>query len=154
MALDVKLKANGSEKDLLTVPSQVQANSEILIVGAAPPAFGAFKSVGRSSAGTSAIVTPTSGGSVIMTDMIVTASKAATSDVTVRFTDDTNTVDILLSDSINAPINLAIAFRGLWRGWKDARVDLITTGNVIVQVTIGYIKVPDGVPFTEWDALR
>ena len=45
-------------------------------------------------------------------------------------------------------------FNGLWRGWKDARLEMVTTGTFASTVSLGYIKVATSLPFAEWDALR
>ena len=46
------------------------------------------------------------------------------------FTDGVETINIIVADSTNAPINLAIPFAGRWQGWRDARIDLITVNAV------------------------
>ncbi len=116
--------------------------------------FGVFKNISRSSAGTTEITAPVTKGAIVLTDLLLTASKAATSDVTIHFDDGVRQEVIALSDSINAAINLAVGFQGRWHGWRDAHIDLVTTGNVIVNVTLGYYKIPLGLEFAEWDALR
>ena len=116
--------------------------------------FGVFKNVSRSGAGTTEITTPDANGAIVLTDLIITASKTVTSDVTIHFDDGTNQEVIALSDSIGGVVNLAIGFTGLWQGWRDADLDLVTTGNVVVNVTVGYYKIPNGLEFAEWDALR
>ncbi len=113
-----------------------------------------FKAVNRTSAGTTIIATPNDKGAIVVTDIIISAKKAATSDVLIEFDDGVDTVILFLADSINSDFNIAIPFVGLFRGWQNADLKLVTTGNVVATVTAGYMKVPDGLPFAEWDALR
>jgi hypothetical protein len=135
-------------------PSIHEPEEILQVIATEPARHGVFKAVGRTSAGTTIITTPDGGGSIFITDLVLSASKAATSDVTIQFTDGSNTVIVFLGDSINAPINLAVGFVGRWQGWKDARLELVTTGNVIANVAVGYVKSPQGPGFAEWDALR
>lgn len=127
---------------------------EIIPVVANFGAFGTFKSATRTADGTSTITEPTPGGSLAITDLIVTGEKQANSSVEVRFTDGTNFVTIYLASQVDAPANTAIGFQGRWQGWQDARIDMITVGTADATVAIGYIKLPSSLAFAEWDALR
>ena len=138
---------------LLSVETPL-STQQVPVFTTLPRQFGVFKNVSRSGAGTTEIVTPNPGGAIVLTDLIITASKTVTSDVTIQFDDGTNQEVIALSDSIGGVVNLAIAFAGLWRGWREADLDLVTTGNVVVNVTVGYFKVPDGLEFSDWDDMR
>lgn len=115
---------------------------------------GVFKAVTRTTAGTTTITAPRIGGSIHITDLIMTTDKTALSDVTVRFTDGSDTVNVIVADSTNNTVNIAIAFTGLWRGWKDARLEVVTVADVTATVAVGYVLHDDGIPFTEWDDLR
>lgn len=118
---------------------------------------GHFKSLTFTAAGTTALVTPPAGSAMVLTDFIVSAEKVAAGTVIFRFTDGTNEVDIMAGITVDAPVNLAFSPRGRWRGWKDARVDIVTTGsNIDGTVSMGYyfIKGTEVLDFVEWDALR
>lgn len=115
---------------------------------------GVWKVAQRSSAGTTIITSPPPGGSIAITDLIVSADKAATSSVQLQFTDDSETEIIALFDSINAPIAMAISLTGRLQGWEDARLELVTTGNVVANITAAYLKSPKSDPFALWDSHR
>ncbi len=135
-----KIKEGGKTASLLTATSGL--------------GFGTFKSATRTTAGTTEITAPDPGGSIIVTWIVVSGEKQAGSDVTVRFTDSTNNVDIIVASQVDAPPNLAIGLPSRVQGWQDARIDMITSGAGDATVSIGYIKIPAGIPFAEWDALR
>ncbi len=124
----------------------------VIMTGA--QAHGTFKSASRSSAGTTILATPKANGALILTDLILGTDKVNASTVAVRVTDGSQTETIFSTNLTDAPANLAIGFAGRWQGWRDARVELVTTGNVSATVSIGYIKVPVGYPYEEWDSLR
>ena len=136
------------------VSSQFHRNEIVPVFTTGPQRHGVFKAVNRTSAGTTIITTPNDKGAIVVTDIIISAKKAATSDVLIEFDDGVDTVILFLADSINSDFNIAIPFVGLFRGWQNADLKLVTTGNVVATVTAGYMKVPDGLPFAEWDALR
>ena len=126
-----------------------------VLVSCTPPSIhGTFKSATRASAGTTSITTPTAGGSLLITDILISGEKAASATTEVRFTDDTNNVTIFLTQQVDFAANLGVGFQGRVQGWKDARIDMITTGTQDVTVLVCYTKVPEGLPFAEWDALR
>ena len=131
-------------------------DSPILAVSEEARLYGAFRSKTRTTAGTTAVITPISGGSLILTDLLISGEKQATSSVEVRFTDGSNTVTVFLVSQSDAPASLAHSFAGRFHGWKDARVDMITTGAGDATVTIGYYKINGSrtLPFEAWDALR
>lgn len=154
MPIGVRLISPGGESEYHAVDSKFVIGEKVLITYDAGFAHGVFRSSSRTTAGTTAIVTPDPGGRIALTDLLITTDKTANSDVTVRFTDGTNDVDIMVVDSANAPVTLAIGFRGNWEGWIDARVDMITVQSVTATVAIGYMKLPTGLAFAEWDKLR
>ena len=135
-------------------PQKVTGGRKVPIVTTPGVAFGTFKAVTRTTAGTTEIVAPDPGGSIIITWVAASGEKQAGSAVTIRFTDGTNNVDLMVIDQVDAPPNLAIAFSSRVQGWQDARVDLITSGAGDATVSIGYVKIPVSIPFAEWDALR
>jgi hypothetical protein len=113
-----------------------------------------FKSETRTGAGTSTIASPTTGGAIMLTDMIISTDKVANSQLTVFFDDATRQVNLYDGYANDAPINFAIGFRGGWTGWKDAALKMTTLAVIKATVAMGYIKTPEGVCYTEWDALR
>ena len=76
--------------------------------------------------------------------------------MTVQFEDDTNTVIIFVADLVDAPVNMGIAFAGRWRGWQDARFEMVTSQATDSTVSIGYyfIKGVGALSFVDWDAQR
>lgn len=115
---------------------------------------GAFKAATRTSAGTTIVTSPSNGGSIVLTDLLISADKVNGALVTVQFTDGVETIVIFNADVTDAPFNTAIAFKGQWRGWKNARLELVTTGVVNSTASVGYYKIKAGLDFSEWDALR
>jgi len=116
--------------------------------------FGQFKAANRTTAGTTTVVEPLLDGSISITDLIISADKVNGATVTVRFTDGTNTINIYRGVTTDAPINVALSIAGRFRGWRDARIELVTTNAVDASVTLGYLKYADSVPFARWDKLR
>jgi len=114
-----------------------------------------FKSVTRGAAGTETIAEPAKDGAIMLTDMIISTNTAAVSEVVVLFDDGVRTVPIFhgYADK-DIPINLAIGFHGGWTGWKDAALKLTTVALIKATVAVGYIKIPSGLEYEEWDALR
>lgn len=137
----ISVPVNGQEFHLLTTTTVAEA-------------FGSFKSATRTTAGTTIVTSPPNEGSIILTDYIVTSDRKNAATVTMQITDGVNTIVVLSPDVTDAPVNLTHAFKGLWRGWKNARVELVTTGAVIATLSVGYYKVKSGLGFEEWDALR
>ena len=118
--------------------------------------YGTFASGTHAAAGTTAIVTPLGGGSVIITDILVTSEKKQNGTITVRFTDGTNTVNMLGFNVNDAPAQLSVNLAGRFPGWKDARVEMVTVEDFDATVTIGYLKVVAkySLSYNDWDALR
>ena len=154
MALRVRLLAPGNEKELHTEPSQFLPEEEILITTAEPQHHGVFKAATSATPETIILAEPNALGAVILTDLIVTTAKKAAGVVTLHFTDDTQTIDLAVFP-VDIAVNIAIGFVGLFRGWRDARFEMVTSGATFdATVTVGYMKVPEGLTFAEWDALR
>lgn len=117
---------------------------------------GNFKATSRASAGTTIVTSPNAGGSIVLTDIIVTTDKVNGATVTIHFTDGTNTIVIIDAVVTDAPCNIATSFVGRWHGWRDARIELVTVGTVKATVALGYFKVDANhtQDFSEWDAER
>jgi hypothetical protein len=117
-------------------------------------AHGTFANVVRNTAGTTTVTTPKANGSMVITDLIINTEKRAGGEVEIQFTDGTNTVIIFKAFCTDAPTNLVLGAAGKFQGWTDARIDLVVTGNTDCSVTLGYVKLNSGQPFSEWDAAR
>ena len=117
---------------------------------------GSFKSASRAAAGTTIISAPELGGSIVLTDLIVTSDRVNAATITLRFSDGTNNVNIFVTDVTDAPCNIATSFAGQWKGWKDARMELVTTGVVKTTVAVGYFKLASEISadYGAWDAAR
>ena len=121
-----------------------------------PFAFGTFKSANITTGTTTEITAPDTGGSIIITDIVIAADKVNNTTLVIQFSDGTDTALIIGPDTVNEAVNFSWSPKGRIQGWKDARIDVITggAGTPAVTVTVGYIKVPVGISFAEWDALR
>lgn len=117
---------------------------------------GSFKSATRAAAGSTTITEPELGGSIVLTDLIVTSDRVNAAIITIRFTDGVDNVNIFVADVTDAPCNVATSFAGQWKGWKNARLELVTVGVVKTTVAAGYFKLPEEISlgFSEWDAAR
>jgi len=113
-----------------------------------------FKSVTRVAAGTETIAEPTKDGAILLTDMIISTNRVALSRITVFFDDGVHTIPIFDGYAEDAPINIATNFHGGWTGWMDAALKITTVTAIKATVAVGYIKIPEGLCYTEWDALR
>ena len=159
MTLSVILVDAASGKSLETAsaeeaPQKITGIGKTLITASIGVIAGTFKAATRTTAGTTQITVPDPGGSIIVTWIAISGEKQPGSSVEVRFTDGVDTVTIMLISQVDAPPNLAIPFPSRVQGWKNARIDMITSGTGDATVSIGYIKIPSGIPFPEWDALR
>jgi hypothetical protein len=117
--------------------------------------FSHFNAATRTTAGTTILVQPTSGNAIALTDILISGEKKAGT-LTVRFTDGTNTINIIVVPLTDAPANYAIPFVGRWAGWRNARVEMVTDAVANITVAVGYVRI--GSEFTqsyaEWDAER
>ncbi len=133
---------------------KVNADKNVLEVVDVVRAHGTFKSVTRTTAGTTTVTSADSNGSLLVTDIVVTGEKQAGSTVEVRFDDGTNNVPIILASQVDVPVSVAISFTGRVQGWRDARIDVITVGTADATVLVCYTKIPTGLPYAEWDSYR
>ena len=154
MSVAVRLIAPGGSSEYHAVPSKFFPDLSILVISSAAAAHGVFKSVTHAVASTSTIVAPDPGGRIALTEIIVTSDKTANSDITVKFVEGSDSVDIIKADSANAPVNIALSFNGNWEGWKDPVLQLVTVADVACTVAVGYMKLKTGLAFAEWDKLR
>ena len=130
--------------------------TEELPIGASfKEAFGVFRAVQITSATTTIVATASPGGSLLMTDLVVSAKKVAGTTLIVEFDDGVNTEIISDPDSVNQSVNFSWTPFGRIQGWTDAAVKVVTTGaNTVATVTVGYVKLPDSISFSEWNDLR
>lgn len=127
---------------------------EILVVTNENFIHGTFRSVSRLTAGISIITEPLGDGSIALTDLIVSTDKTNNAVITVRLTDDVETIPIFVGFTTDAPISIAISFNGRWEGWKNARVEMETTLALNATVALGYYRLERGDQFSVWDARR
>ena len=153
MSIGVHLLASGAEVEFHWHESP-KTGLPTLVVLSPGLAHGRFKAATRTVAGTTTIVTPEPGGSIILTDLLISSQKFSLGAVKVQFTDGTDTVVIFDIDVTDAPVAVALPFNGRWEGWQDAQVDMVTTLDPAATVSIGYIHISSSLTFAEWDALR
>ena len=133
---------------------QEKVESKMLTVTDVASYYGHFKSATYNNE-TAILVSPSTSGSLRLTDLIVTSEKQTGGVVTVQFYDGTNTV-LLASAEADSPIGFAIAFAGRWKGWKDAYIQVIVSAVFNATVSVGYVKInpKETLGFDEWDAQR
>jgi len=119
-------------------------------------AHGTFTAAQASGTGTTIVVAPKDEGSLILTDIFLSSNKVNNAVITLQFTDGTTAIPIVAPTITDSPVNLATSLSGRWQGWKDARVELVIAGGTGHNVTasVGYVKMPTGLPYDEWDNLR
>ena len=134
-------------------------HGDVIRVGTGPNQDGFFKAVTRAaSAGTSIVVEPlSSDDSIQLTDLLFTTDKVNGTTATLRFTDGTDTINVIAADLTDAPCNIGTTFGGKWQGWAGARLELVTVGVVTATAACGYIRVDRDhtyQAFDTWDAAR
>ena len=104
---------------------------------------------------TATLLSSVTNGSLLITDLIVSSRKKVGGIVTIRFTDGTNIVPIMDIAADN-PIQIAHAFKGRVRGWRNANIEVIVSDAFNATVYIGYIRLAKGstLSFNSWDAQR
>jgi hypothetical protein len=146
---------NGARgKALHTADVGISTSDPVLVAHTEASIVGVFQFVSRTSAGTTIITTPVAGGSLILTDMLISADKAVGGKVTVCFNDGTNEQNVISFNTDDKSLNETIAFAGRFQGWKDARLEVVTIANFEVDVTAGYYKVDTSRDFADWNAQR
>jgi len=154
MTLKAILTDSKTGRALHTANVGILTTDPVLVVQGEAAIIGVWQSVNRTSAGTTTITTPVLNGSVIITDILISTTKTAMTDLLLQFTDGTETEVIFKVDTSNNPHAFGVTIRGRLQGWKNARIDMVTTGAVDATITLGYFKVPTGLDFKEWDARR
>lgn len=117
---------------------------------------GTFKSVNITTATTTVVTTPTSSGSLVLTDLVVSADKVNNTTLAIQFNDGSQTALIARPDTINDAVNFSWSPAGRIQGWKDAWIEAVTGGAGTPQATVtcGYMQVAEGLDYAEWDDLR
>jgi hypothetical protein len=138
----------------LHVHDDPTSTDPVLVADSLHRVHGKFTSQKRTSAGTTILAAPELTQELVLTDLIVSTDKVNAATLVVRWTDDTETINIFDGTATDAPINLAIAFAGRWAGWRNARIEMVTAGALAANVAIGYYKIPKGQTYAEWDAER
>ena len=127
----------------------------MLLVTTIQQHYGRFKSASSTTATTTIITAPKPDGSLQLTDLVVSSAKSNNATVTIQFTDGAETVKICVFE-ITTQLNEAMSFAGLWQGWKDARLEMVTSSVAPATVAAGYIKHAPAhtLEFAAWDAQR
>lgn len=118
--------------------------------------FGVFNTASLTTTGTAIVAAPKPGGCLILTDLILNTDQTNTTVCKVRFNDGTRTQTIISGNLTNAPIQIAIPFSGQWRGWKNARLELVLTGGSNPRATLsaGYVQSDLAEDYDTWVARR
>ena len=128
---------------------------ELLIIEDYVRAHSVFKTVSLTSAGTVNIFTPLGEGSLVLADVVFSATKVQSSTLELLFDDGTNTETIFKASVSNQPIGFASwPAKGRVQSWRDAKLDLTTVNNTNVFMTCVYMKLPNSLTYTEWTNLR
>lgn len=155
VAVDPKTKKALHVEEQWDQTQEVSGDEIIPVYMSTAVAHGTFKAATISGAATTIVVQPKDQGSLLLTDLFVSADKVQNASVTVQFSDGTTSIPIIAPIVTDAPVNLGAALAGRWQGWEDARVEVVTTtAGQNVTVSVGYIKMPTGLPYDEWDSLR
>jgi len=149
-----KVELADGKRNPLHIGSNPVTSEPILVTENVHRIHGKFASAIRTTAGTTVIASPSLGQEIVMTDLIISTDRTNNATVTVQWTDGVETIAIYSGITNDAPINFGIAFAGRWSGWKDARLEMVTVGNVTANVSVGFYKLPEGLTFAEWDADR
>ena len=116
-----------------------------------------FQAAGTASAATTIIVQPRAGAALVITDLTISQTKVASGTLTIQFADGTRTVTLYKGSSVNVPLTLHVPYAGRIRGWKDARVEMVSAGtNPVTEVTVAYyhLRGKGAFAFAAWDAQR
>lgn len=114
-----------------------------------------FKAVSETTEGIYEVVNAREGQAVALTDLMIFGKKSNAGEIIVRFIDDANNIIVIAkADTSLQPIRLSMPFRHAWRGWLNARLEVVNIGDVDMTVSMGYYIIKDALPFVEWDANR
>lgn len=117
--------------------------------------FGRFKTFLFTSATSDEIlVEPLPGGSIFLTDLIITARQQSNREISVVLSDGTREELIFDSNLNNEPVRFSISFKGRWRGWKDASIRVTSDSTQRYSIGVGYVKTKFAEEYNVWDSLR
>jgi len=141
----------GKSLRVLNMPS----GKKTLGVGTEAMSDGVFKVIGRTTAGTSVVCSPTGDGSIVVTDLIATGEKKAGT-LILEFSDNTNKEVMANFALTDAPLSFGISFNGRWQGWQGAWLEMITSIAAIVTVSVGYYKAgkEQSLKYNDWNLRR
>jgi len=117
-------------------------------------AHGLFKAVSGTTAATTTITEPSNGGRIALLSIMLSAEKKNTGSIELRFTDGTNTITVFKAILTDAPVAFGGAIGTVWRGWMDARLEVVTVQDFTYTVTAGYVKEKNGLEYSDWDSER
>ncbi len=134
----------------------LRADTPPLLVTMSPLlAHGVFKTVQITSGTTTTVASPDPGGSLLITDIVVSAKKVTGTTIDIEFDDGVNTEIFMSPDTVNVAANIAWPIMGRVQGWRDAALKVFTVGaNTVASVTVCYVKMPTALDFSEWSNLR
>ena len=139
----------------LELPNEFTGDGTHLIVGTPFLAHGVFNSEVLAGAGTTVVAIPPAGGSLIITDVVISAKKVVGTSIDLRFSDGVTTEVLISPDTVNQSTNFSWVPVGRIQGWRDACVDVVTVGASFEgTVTVGYVKVRKSLDYIDWDGLR
>ena len=88
-----------------------------------------------------ALVTPSSKGSIEITDLIISTDKQNGATVILTFEDGTNIETIVNGILTDGPLQLNLAVAGRFQGWRDAILYYTVAGaNSTGAITVGYVR--------------
>ncbi|KKL14079.1 hypothetical protein LCGC14_2519320, partial [marine sediment metagenome] len=131
MPIDVHLLARAHEQNAIKephyVPSQFHPHEIVAVQTSGPQRHGVFKAVTSTTQTTTIITAPAKLGAIVVTDLLITTNKAANGIITIRFSDSSTDINIGVFP-VDLAVNQSIAFVGLFRGWQDAQLEMVTSG--------------------------
>lgn len=151
--LYTRVLARGTEQEMHWMPSPV-TGEPVQIMMSPAQAHGHFKTTTLTSANTAIIASPKPGLALWITDLLVTGESQAGSTATIQFTDGTATEIVVVAFQVKTPPQVAFNSQTYFRGWKDARIELVTSGAADATATVGYIHSTQAPSYAEWDAAR
>ena len=117
-------------------------------------AHGTFQALTTNSTVAAIVASPNLGQGLLIDSMIVFARKHTNKEYSLQLTDDTQTEVLLTADLTNEDLKFTFAVPNGWKGWKNARLEVVTTSTKVITTTVGYAKVPKADTFSAWDAQR
>jgi len=153
------LKTNLAAKDGVLIDSELHheeyhgLHRHLLVMGPGG-AHGLFRAVSGTTAATTTITEPSNGGNIAICDIMLSAEKKNTGSIEIRFTDGTETITVFKAILTDAPVSMSANFSATWRGWKDARLEVVTVQDFTYTVACGYIKELEAFRYSDWNARR